>query len=167
VTPPEPGLDVREMGFAVPRRGHPRAGDLRRAGFYGEASRLLPICEEVPVVVPKGETCCGEDQTNGFCYAETVPDVKCAVDPVYEAARFCWWVRGSACSASRWRAGGGGRSGGLSSERLTCALVPAPRCAKPLDHDRRERDHGAALGPTNTASIASRQSSACSSTRPG
>jgi hypothetical protein len=30
------------------------------------------------VVVPKGETCRDEDQANGFCYAEAVPDVKCA-----------------------------------------------------------------------------------------
>jgi hypothetical protein len=79
-TLPEPGSEdtCKKLGLGVPKAEILAQVRDRQAADEGEESRLLPICEVPQVVVPKGETCRDEAQTNGFCYAESVPDVKCA-----------------------------------------------------------------------------------------
>ena len=79
-TLPERGTEdaCKKFGLAVPRLDILAQVRNRQALEEGEDSRLFPICEVPQVVVPKGETCRDEDQSNGFCYAESVPDVKCA-----------------------------------------------------------------------------------------
>ena len=80
-TLPEAGPEeesCKKVGLGVPRADILAQVRDRAAIDNGEESRLLPICEVPQVVVPKGETCRDEDQANGFCYAEAVPDVKCA-----------------------------------------------------------------------------------------
>ena len=67
-----------KLGLGVPSADILAQVRDRQAADDGEASRLLPICEVPQVVVPQGETCRNEEQANGFCYAESVPDVKCA-----------------------------------------------------------------------------------------
>jgi hypothetical protein len=79
-TLPEPSTEdaCKKLGLGVPSADILAQVRDRAAIDDGEESRLLPICEVPQVVVPKGTTCRDEDQTNGFCYAESVPDVKCA-----------------------------------------------------------------------------------------
>jgi hypothetical protein len=79
-TLPEPGPQdtCKKLGLGVPSADILAQVRERAAQEDGEASRLLPVCDVPQVVVPRGETCRDQDQANGFCYAEAVPDVKCA-----------------------------------------------------------------------------------------
>lgn len=79
-TLPEPGSEdaCTKVGLGIPNADILKQVRDRAAADDGEESRLLPVCEVPQVVVAKGETCRDEDQSNGFCYAESVPDVKCA-----------------------------------------------------------------------------------------
>ena len=80
-TLPEAGPEeesCKKAGLGVPSADILAQARDRAAADNGEAARLLPVCEVPQVVVPKGETCRDQEQANGFCYAESVPDVKCA-----------------------------------------------------------------------------------------